>query len=128
MPVAGGVIHDGFFLDALLGDGVRNADNPVRTGRRGERGDFEGVQRLARVAIRDGGEECERVGVGDHRSRAGDSAGTFSPEIVGRLISPRFYKRGYIERGHDAALIVRERAAQHGLDVGGCERFELEDL
>lgn len=54
--VAVAVIHYRLFLDARFGHPQRDANRAVRIGRCGERGDFEGVERLARVAVGEPGE------------------------------------------------------------------------
>ena len=61
MGVAIAVIHDGFFLDALLGDCERDADNTIGIRRRRERGNFQRVERLERVAVGDFGTMAQGV-------------------------------------------------------------------
>ena len=61
MRVAITVIDNGFFLDALLGDCERDADNAIGIRRRRERGDFQRVERLARVAVGDFGKMAQGV-------------------------------------------------------------------
>ncbi len=58
------VVNDGFFLDALFGDTERDVDRTVSSGRSGERGNFEGVEGLAGVAIGNSRQMTERVVVG----------------------------------------------------------------
>ena len=55
MGVAITVIHHGFFLDTLLRDRQRDADKAIGIRCRRERGDFQRVERLARVAIGNSG-------------------------------------------------------------------------
>ena len=51
MRIAIAVVHDGFFLDALLRYRQSDVDHPVRFRRRGQRGDLQGIERLARIAF-----------------------------------------------------------------------------
>ena len=53
MRVAVAVVHDGLALDALFGHVEREADGAVGIGRRGEGGDFKGVERFAGITMLD---------------------------------------------------------------------------
>ena len=60
------VIHDGLFLDALLGGGEVKVNNTLFVRRGRERGDFQRVQRLARVAVGNFGQMAQGVFVGSN--------------------------------------------------------------
>ena len=60
MRVAIAIVNHGFFLDALLGDGQVDVNETIACGRSRERGDFQRVQRLARVAIGHFGKMAQR--------------------------------------------------------------------
>ena len=55
MLIAVTVIDDGLFLDAFLGHRHGHADHAIGLRWRGERGDFQRIERLTGVAIRNSG-------------------------------------------------------------------------
>ena len=96
--VAIAVVDDGLLLDALLGDFHRDADGAVGFRRGGERGDFQRVERLARIAVRNAGEV------------------------------PRGFLRDFDFQVADAALGIHERAGDEVEQVILGKRLQLENL
>ena len=56
MPVAGRIINDRFFLNAFLGGRPRKVDRAAGIGRRGPDADFESIESLPGIAVRNRGE------------------------------------------------------------------------
>ena len=62
MRVLVAVVHHRFFLDAVFGNLQGDTNDTISIRRRGQRGDFQRVERLARIAIRHSRQVLHRLG------------------------------------------------------------------
>ena len=126
--VAVAVIDDGLLLDALLRHFHRDADGAVGLRRGGERGDFQRVQRLARVAVGHAGEVPRglllnfNLQVADAALRIYQRAGDEVEEVVlGKRLQLENLRARDQRRVHEEERVVRGRADEPddaALDIG----------
>ena len=62
MRVLVAVVHHRFFLDAVFGNLQGDTNDAIAIRRRGQRGDLQRVERLARIAIRHSRQVLHRLG------------------------------------------------------------------